>query len=57
MDHPSRRRFRHEALESRTLFAVDGFAPIDGVGNNGQSTDIHRICDSRVSHWTHDATQ
>ena len=28
------RRLAHEPLEPRCLLAVDGFAPIDGVGNN-----------------------
>lgn len=30
----NRKRLVHETLESRQLLAVDGFAPIDGVGNN-----------------------
>ena len=29
-----------EQLENRTLFAVDGFAPIDGVGNNVDNPDL-----------------
>lgn len=33
----SRTRPTLEALESRQLLAVDGFAPIDGVGNNQQN--------------------
>ncbi|MGI9473430.1 MAG: peroxidase family protein, partial [Rubripirellula sp.] len=40
MNHRNRRaRLAHQLLESRQLLAVDGFAPIDGVGNNVENPE------------------
>ena len=38
-NRPNRTRLTHQLLESRQLLAVDGFAPIDGVGNNVDNPD------------------
>jgi len=32
-----------ERLECRTLLSVDGFAPIDGVGNNLESPELGTV--------------
>lgn len=38
-----KKQFGHEELENRMLLAVDGFAPIDGLGNNVGSPELGTV--------------
>lgn len=38
-----KKSFVHEELETRMLLAVDGFAPIDGIGNNVEASELGSV--------------